>query len=277
MWKRLQLPLASAAIIFLLLVAEWISTLKPIYDFMVSQTSEAGKKFIIAGPPWYYHGLALLGFLVASILISNMLWLFIDSARKRAESREESFFAALWSIITKARGQSGGYMAHIGMGIILIGLIGSAMYVQDQTFMVKDQVGTTFTMADYTFTYQGTDNATLPNGNTTAKMKLAVARGGRQLGIITPGMTNFTATQQNRLDAKVFSEPLRDIFVVFQGGSNGQLVVNVKINPLIWFSWGGFMLLLFGTVLAVWPRPGGRELTSVKPQPKRARPKPKAA
>ena len=275
LWKRLQIPLAGAAIIFLLLVAEWVTTLKPIYDFMVAQTSEPARKFLIAGPPWYYHALAIVGFLVASVLISNMLWLFIDSAIKRAQSREENFFAALWSIVTKARSQSGGYIVHIGMGIIMIGLIGSAMYVQDQTFMVKDQVGTTFKMADYTFTYQGVDEATLANGNTTSKMKLAVSRGGRQLGVITPGMTNFTATQQNRLDAKVFSEPLRDIFVVFQGGSNGQLVVNVKINPLIWFSWGGFIILLLGTVLAVWPKPGGRELTSVKTQPKRARPKPK--
>jgi cytochrome c-type biogenesis protein CcmF len=119
-------------------------------------------------------------------------------------------------------------------------------------------------MADYTFTYQGIKDTTLANGNTNSKMSLAVSRGGRQLGTITPGMTNFTATQQNRLDAKVFSEPLRDIFVVYQGSSGSTLVVNVKINPLIWFSWIGFMLLLFGTTLAVWPKRNARELAPVK-------------
>ena len=65
-----------------------------------------------------------------------------------------------------ARTQSGGYIAHIGMGVILIGLVGSAMFVQDQTFMVNDKVGTTFHMADYSFKYQGANHATLPNGNT---------------------------------------------------------------------------------------------------------------
>jgi cytochrome c biogenesis factor len=59
------------------------------------------------------------------------------------------------------------------------------------------------------------------------------------------------------------SEPLRDVFVVFQGNSGESLVVNVKINPLIWFTWGGFILLLLGTALAAWPKPGGRDLTAV--------------
>ncbi|MDR3687168.1 MAG: cytochrome c biogenesis protein CcsA [Coriobacteriia bacterium] len=266
LWKRLRWSLAGAAVIFALLLTEWFVTLRPIYDFMVTQTSDPGKKFAGAGPAWYYHGVAILGMLVASILIANTISLFIEGARKRADARGEGFGVALWSLITKARSQSGGYIAHIGMGVILIGLIGSAMYVQDQTFMVQDKPGTTFQMADYTFTYQGVADATLANGNTTSKMTLAVSRGGNQLGTIMPGMTDFTATQQNRLDAKVYSEPLRDIFVVYQGSSGSTLVVNVKINPLIWFSWVGFMLLLFGTALAVWPKSGARELATVKPR-----------
>jgi cytochrome c-type biogenesis protein CcmF len=266
LWKRIKWPLVGAAVLLALLVAEWWNTLRPIYDFMITQTTDPGKKFAASGPAWYYHGIALLGFFVASLLIANTVSLFIEGARKRAEARGESFGAALWSLVTKARSQTGGYLAHIGMGFILIGLIGSAMYVQDQRFMVQDKVGTQFTMADYTFTYQGVDNATLPNGNTTSVMTLDVSRGGKKLGIINPGSTTFIATQQNRLDAKVFSEALRDIFVVFEGASGDTLVVNVKINPLIWASWLGFIILLFGTAVACWPKRGARELATVKPR-----------
>jgi cytochrome c-type biogenesis protein CcmF len=266
LWKRATVSLAGAAVIFMLLVMEWVTTLKPIYDRMSILTTESGKKFVQAGPAWYYHGLALLGFLVASVLIANTLWLFVDGARKRAEARGEGFGPALWGILTKARSQSGGYLAHIGMGIILIGLIGSAMYVQDETFMLKDQPGTTFKMADYTFKYEGFTNTTLSNGNKITTMNITATSGARQLGTISPGLTEFPNRSENsssRLDASVMSEPLRDIFVVFQGGQGESLVFNVKINPLIWFTWGGFILLLFGTTLAVWPKPGGRDLTAV--------------
>jgi cytochrome c-type biogenesis protein CcmF len=263
-WKRMRIPLAAAAVIFALLIAEWVTTLKPIYDYMVTQNTDAGKKFIAAGPTWYYHTLAILGFLVASVLIANTVWLFIDGARKRSEARGEGFFAALWSILTKARGQSGGYLAHIGMGIIMIGLIGSAMYVQDETVMVQDKPGTTFKMADYTFTYQGVSESKLPNGNAVSETHLVVSRNGKRVGTMNPGMTvytNLSTQSKTRLDAKMISNPLRDIFVVFQGGANdNQIVFNVKVNPLIWFTWGGFILLLFGTGLAAWPRRALREV-----------------
>jgi cytochrome c-type biogenesis protein CcmF len=266
LWKRATVSLAGAAIIFLLLVMEWITTLKPIYDRMITLTTEPAKKFINAGPAWYYHGLALFGFLVASVLIANMLWLFIDGARKRAEARGEGFGAALWAVLTKARNQSGGYIAHIGMGIILIGLIGSAMYVQDETFMLQDQQGVTFKMGDYSFKHLGFSDTTLANGNKITKMNLVTSKDGRQIGSITPGITEYPNRSENsssRLDASVLSEPLRDIFVVFQGSSGTSLVVNAKINPLIWFTWTGFILLLLGTTLAAWPRRGARDLAAV--------------
>jgi cytochrome c-type biogenesis protein CcmF len=52
----------------------------------------------------------------------------------------------------------------------------------------------------------------------------------------------------------VLSEPLRDIFVVWEGSEAGNMSVNVKVNPLIWFAWGGFGILLLGTTLAMWPK-----------------------
>jgi len=271
LWKRIQIPLIGAAVIYAALVAEWWFTLRPIYNFMVTQNTTPGQKFQAGGPAWYYNALGLLGLLVASVLIANTIGLFVEGARKRADARGESLGVALWSIITKARTQSGGYMAHIGMGVILIGLVGSAMFVQDQTFMVQDKPGQTFQMADYSFTYEGVNHQQLANGNTIDTVTLEVAHNGRTVGIINPSNTEFTATQQNRLDAKVFSEPLRDIFVVYQGASGTQIVINIKINPLIWFSWGGFIILLLGTALAVWPKRTAADLAVQGSGAKRAK------
>ena len=93
-------------------------------------------------------------------------------------------------------------------------------------------------------------------------LKLNVTRDGKSVGTVEPGMTQFAQQGQTKLEAKVLSEPLRDIFVVFQGGEKGQLTINVKVNPLISFAWGGFAILLLGTALAAWPKAGG-ELRAV--------------
>jgi len=284
-WKRVKWPLVGTVVLSGLLLLDYSATLRPIYTKMVSLASsgnEAGIKIASAGPAWYYNGLAIFGLVVASLLISTQISLFIDGARKRAAAKGENFFSALGAIFANARTQSGGYLTHIGMGIILIGLIGSAMFVLDQTYTVPAKAGSSFQVDQYTFTYKGDKQATLANGNNKTNVILAVSRGGKEVGTIEPGMTEFTAQAQTRLDAKVLSEPLRDIFVVFQGVDGANATINVKINPLIWFSWGGFILMLLGTTLAMWPKKGARLVAaptraSEKFTPKSASKRPKPA
>ena len=255
-WSRAKWPLLGALGIFGLLMIEFSKTLLPIYQRMVVMASSAGTKMASGGPAWYYNLIGVVGLLTASLVIATTLSLFIGGALKRANTRDENFFVALYNIFAKARSQSGGYLAHIGIGIILIGLVGSAMYVYDNTYTIKDSPGESFTVDQYTLTYQGADNQTLANGNQVEKLKLDVTVGGRTVGRITPGQTVFATTQQTRTDAKVLSEPLRDIFVTLQSVDDSGLHINVKINPLISFSWAGFIVLLLGTALATWPKSG---------------------
>ncbi len=257
-WKRVKWPLAAAGVFVALLAAEWYFNLKPIYDFMVKQGGKGAEDYLAFGPSFIYHGLALLAFVAASLIVTTAVWLFVDGARKRSSARGDGFWASLWSILSKARTQSGGYLTHIGIGIILIGLVGSAMYVRDVKTLVPDKQGSSFKVAEYTFTYQGLQDKPLPNGDTDAVATFSVTKNGKPIGTVQPGRTAFARQQQTRLNAAVLSEPLRDVFVVWEGnqgeGDNASLSMNVKINPLIWFSWVGFILVLLGGGIAAWPK-----------------------
>lgn len=258
-WKRLRWPLVSAAIIFALLIAEWVLNLRPIYTDMMAAGGTTAETLAAFGPQWVYDTITVLAFLAASLLISTTGSMFVEGARQRAAARGEGMFKSFGEILFKARTQSGGYLSHIAIGIILIGLVGSAMYVRDDKILINDEVGTTFSVSNYTFTYLGIEQESLSNGDLVAHAKFSVQRDGKALGTIEPGLTQFARQGQTRLDAQVHSEALRDIFVVWEGNqtaSDGteQLSINVKINPLIWFAWGGFALLLFGSALAAWPK-----------------------
>jgi cytochrome c-type biogenesis protein CcmF len=271
-WNRVKWPLVAALGIFALLIVEFSGTLLPIYNKMVAMaaTNAPAAKMAGAGPSVYYNALGVLGLLAASLVIATTGSMFVTGAHKRAKARGEGMGTALWNILTKARSQSGGYITHIGIGIILIGLVGSAMYVFDNNYTIPQQPGSTFTVEGYTFTYAGSDSKTLANGNEVFTLNLDVSRGGRKVGAITPGQTTFAANQQTRTDASVLSEPLRDIFVSMQQADETGITVNVKVNPLIWFSWGGFILLLIGTSIAAWPKKGG----AVAPVPAPVKPAP---
>lgn len=261
-WSRVKFPLIGAAVIFAALVAEWAINLRPIYTAMVAGGGDLAAKFTAFGPEIVYDTIALLGFFAGSIIIANAVYMFVQGARKRAEAKGESFGVALGNIMFKSRTQSGGYIAHLGMGIILIGLVGSAMYVREVDIFVPNTVGETMTVDNYTFTFKGMSEEPFANGDSKSFANFDVKRDGKAIGSIKPGMTFFAGRPEGmnrRLDAAVLSEPLRDVFLVWQGNQNDQsgaevLSMNVKINPLIWFTWAGFFILMLGSALAAYPK-----------------------
>jgi cytochrome c-type biogenesis protein CcmF len=251
--ERVKWPLAGTGILGGLLVWEWSTVLRPIYDSTIAAGGKGASDLTAWGPSVVYHGIALLGLIVGALLISTNAWLFVRGAAKRAAAKSVSFGAALWGILTKSRRQAGGYLAHIGMGVTLIGLVGSSMFVLDTALFIDDQAGSTFTVSNYEFVYEGTEESLLTNGDVVSVATFQVARDGVDVGRVAPGRRQFARQGRTNLDAAVLAEPLRDIFVVWEGNQGGQLSVNVKVNPLIGFVWGGFALLLVGTTLAAWP------------------------
>ncbi|MDR1776015.1 MAG: cytochrome c biogenesis protein CcsA [Actinomycetes bacterium] len=258
-WQRLRLPLLISLIPFLLLVWEWMVNLRPVYADMVALGGENAEKFSMYGP-FLYDVITLLGFFLACFLIVNTLMLFVRGVRARAAGTGTGIPSAVGAVLFKARKQSGGYIAHIALGIIVIGLIGSVMYVRSGAFNVNNEAGTKIQMADYVFTYDHLDSETLTSGDVVSTAVFNVERGGRSIGQIGPSQTQFAVQGQVRLNASVKSEPLRDIFFVFNGmteetsSTPAVLQIDVKINPLIWFAWTGFGLMMLGTALATWPK-----------------------
>ena len=254
MWSKVKWPMVWALGIFAALMVEWWIVLRPVWFDMVAQGGEVAREFEAFGPVVIYDILAIAALLVSSFVITTNAALFVRGTRARMKAMGENVAQAFFSVLTKARTQSGGYLSHIAMGLIVIGLVGSSMYVRDSTFVIPNTPGETFQISDYSFEYMGIEQERLSNGDVWTYARLNVSRDGKLLGEVDPSMTQFAVQDQTRLNAVVLPEPLRDIFVVFQGLVENSISINVKINPLIWFMWGGFGLLLVGTALASWPR-----------------------
>jgi cytochrome c-type biogenesis protein CcmF len=251
-WSRAKWPLGGAAAISAGLLAIWATVMLPVYE-----QSAKGLPALKGIQPIVDHTEAVIGLLVASLCIALPIYLFIDGARKRSAAQGQGFFPALGSILVKARTQSGGYITHLGIGIILIGLIGSSIYVRDVQFFLKEQPGAKQSIAGYDIIFRGFTDTTLPNGDVVSKARVDLQQGGRLVANLTPGMTVFANRPENQsrvLNAAVNVQPLRDVFVVFQGTDTAGLSFDVKVNPMISWTWAGFIILILGTVLAMWPK-----------------------
>jgi cytochrome c-type biogenesis protein CcmF len=254
-WQRAKWPLVGAAALFALLLAEFAANLMPIYRAMMVLGVQNSPTAVMMGhgPFAYYAVIALLGLMAAALIIANAVALFVTGTIRRAEATGCGLGKAFLGLLAGARQQSGGYLAHLGIGIILIGLVGSAMFVYDNTYLLPASKGVAFPVDDYAFAYAGHTLSTASNGDQTLTLKMDVTRGGKAVRTVVVKQTQFAEGGEIMRQADVVSEPLRDVFASLQGVDGNSFVVNVKVNPLISLTWTGFVVLLLGGGLASWP------------------------
>ena len=272
--RKARVPGVCALVLFVVLATYWGLCLVPSYNAIIAGGGTAASELLSEGPPAYYNGLALFGLLVASVVFFNSLFMLVRSVRKGGGS---SFTARASKI--------GGFLTHTAMGIILVGLIGSSMYVTEVTQYVSAEAGAAAETAaqdaedntanaesaantsatsensssssedaaelhiqDYTLKYvSSTDYSASGNTKQIYQVTFDVYKGENFVGQLSPSMEVSMTTQQQKLNAAVLSTPLHDLFVVYQGNSeSGQLSMDVRVNPLISFVWVGFALLIIG-------------------------------
>lgn len=186
---------------------------------------------------------------MASLLFFNALFMAVRSL-KRVDGAKLRRRLALF----------GGSVAHAAMAIILVGLIGSSMYVTEITGYLpydeeSDSVSETFDIQDFQLTYTGNSIDELGNGNVRYALTFDVTKDGQFVGTVNPAVQLVSATQQQKLEASVIGFPLEDLFVVYRGvNDEGDFSMDVRVNPLISFVWVGFALLMVGCLIPLFAK-----------------------
>ena len=269
--RTAKIPAICAAVLFVVLMAYFATTLYPSYDAIVAAGAAEGATpaaiaaaddLLAQGPVWYYNGLAVAGFAVASLLFFNTLFMIARAASKRAKATGKNPVAAFFGMLGANSAKYGGYIAHFAMSIILVGLIGSSMYVTEKTgyiaFDEESDTAESFVIDDYELRYTGNSVETMPNGDDVLyQVEFDVYRvsDGSYIGHVDPSVQLVTSTQQTKLNASVIGFPTEDLFVVYRGVNEaGDLSMDVRVNPLVSFAWVGFGLLMLGTAIALFGR-----------------------
>ncbi len=244
-----RIPAICALVLFALLAFWWATQLVPVYDATMAKADSKAQTLLEAGPSWYYNGLALVGLLVAALLFFNALFMFVRSIKTPS----------------KRASAIGGTFAHIAMGVILVGLIGSNMYVYEESgYMKYDEAADTaeaFEVNEYRLEYVSnsiTDNSVESN-SVLYEVTFDVYKNDALIGQVNPSIQLDTITQQQKQNASVITFPEEDLFVVYRGvNSNGDFSLDVRINQFILLVWIGFGMLMVGTLCALVGRRNGK-------------------
>ena len=248
-WRAARVPGLCALLLFIVLMVYFATYLLPSYNAMIAMGGTTAEGLLEQGAPWYYNGLAVVGFAVASLLFFNALFMAVRSLKHVGAGK-----------IRRRLALFGGSVAHASMGIILVGLIGSAMYVTEITGDLTydeeaDGTSDTFVIQDFELVYKDNSIDELGNGNVRYALTFDAYKDGQFVGTVNPAVQLVGATQQQKLEASVIGFPLEDLFVVYRGVNDaGDYSMDVRVNPLISFVWVGFGLLMVGCLIPLFAK-----------------------
>jgi cytochrome c-type biogenesis protein CcmF len=190
----------------------------------------------------------VLGTLVFATVASE----FIRGGRVLQGKLNTNLLAGMYALTRRNMRRYGGYIAHIGFAVVVIGLAGLAFNQdkeQEMSLGDKLQIGS--------YTLVGQDYTQDDNANYESEAALLdVYKDGSFIGRMNPEVRFYKASG-GQPDHKVAIRhfPLEDLYVIYAGKNpdNGHTIIKAFVNPLVSCVWAGVMLLVFGTGLALVP------------------------
>ena len=145
----------------------------------------------------------------------------------------------------------GGYIVHMGMVLIFVGLAGAAFNRDVQKEM---QLGSTLHIGRYDLLLQSFDSK--PERNyTSERMIVEVLQDGKPLMMLYPERRFFQTNEQSGTMVAIYSTLRDDLYVVYAGQSpdNQAPVIHAYLNPLVKWIWLGGLIVVLGTIVTLLP------------------------
>jgi cytochrome c-type biogenesis protein CcmF len=198
---------------------------------------------------------ALIGFFLVAFVILVTIYEYWRGAYARQRSQGENVFTAFWNLTGRNRRRYGGYIIHISMMLMAIGILGIEIFQMETQGTL--QQGQTISLGNYELRYteiaQWDDR---PSGVNYRRAVLDVYENGEYLGQLAPRIDYYYDSQQNMTIPGQRSTLRDDLYVLLVNwepvGASGA-TFKIFVNPLVNWLWLGSFLFLAGVIIAAWP------------------------
>ena len=219
----------------------------------------------------------VVAFVAASIMEE---WWRGTFARHRSG---ENWALAWWRLVNGNRPRHGGYIVHLSILMLGLGIIGTNFYQQRTDGALA--LGESLVIDNYRIEYVDNGNSSridriaqwadmsvygIDTEDYASEISLARAQGSdgftlndstprpndRLIGEIRPWHGFYTDFNMASVRSGIRSTIVEDLYVIPRDFlSDGRISLAVSINPLAWWLWASGPFFIIGTMVALWPQP----------------------
>ena len=197
---------------------------------------------------------AIIGFFLVAFVLLVTLYEYARGARARQKTHNENIFAAIWNLTARDRRRYGGYIIHLSMMLMAIGILGIELFQVETQGMLE--VNQQKSLGGYDVVYKDIAQFIGPDGREVTRAVLAVYKKGQYLGELHPRIDYYFDAQQSMTipgQRATLKDDLYVLLVNWEPASSTGATFKIFVNPLVNWLWLGSLLFFIGIIIAAWP------------------------
>ncbi len=205
------------------------------------------------------RGAVVISFSLGAFVTATITTEFTRGIQARRKKFNESIITALIKMVSKNRSRYGGYVVHLGIVFMFVGFTGHA-FDQEKEFSLK--VGESNYVAGYNFKLIQMSETERPNHYAWISDLRVTNDEGKFVTNLHPEKRIYfhrnpdPNRRQPHSELDIYTTMNRDIYSIFSDvdSENSVAFIKIMVNPLVQWVWLGGYILVFGTIVALWPR-----------------------
>ncbi len=202
------------------------------------------------------HLFTALAFALCLFVAATVSLEYYRGIRSRKRHLGEGILACAWNLTMRNKGRFGGYIVHLGMVLIFVGVAASTTF--KQVGEVRLRPGESFALNGVRLRFESLQEGQTPEYR-SAFARLGVYKAGYRLGEVVPERRLYFTPPQPTTEAGIRRSFRDDIYAVFaEVDEDGSATFQFFVNPLINWIWFGGGVFTLGAIVCFLPQRWGR-------------------
>jgi len=196
---------------------------------------------------------ALISFGFCAFVTTTVIFEYYRGISVRIR-RGDNLLIALFNLISRNSRRYGGYIVHLGVVLIVIGITASSVFVKQREAVLAK--GESMSIGDYNIRFDELSQYTTQAKQVTAA-GISIFKGEKKIGSMVPqkNIYNYEGNREinQETEVAILSSFTDDLYIILTDFEGSKASFRVIINPMVSWIWAGGIVLLMGATIIMWP------------------------